>query len=103
VVNGSQQELELAIYTSDDAVVQSLLSNLTGLDTQRPRRARVIDPITLITVASAAVTLVTGLLDLRDRLRAEPSAPEVVVRNERGDSVSLTEASEEDIGRLVQP
>lgn len=96
-----RQELELTIYNSDDNEVQALLQTLSGLEV-RARRPRVVDPVTVITVAGAAVSLVNKLLELRDRLRTEAKPLKAQVRNEQGDAVALADAKAEDLERLLQ-
>ena len=97
----SAHELELAIYTSDVTVAESVIQQINDVEVRRPRVARTIDPVTVITVVSSSVALVQGLLDLRDRMREHKAAPRVVVRNERGESVSLAEAGKDDLEHLV--
>ncbi len=91
-----EHEIELAIYTSDITVAESIIQQINDVEIRRPRVARTIDPMTVISMVSTSVALVEGLLDLRDRIREHKSAPKIVVRNERGESVSLADAGKED-------
>ncbi|MEU7606176.1 hypothetical protein AB0B44_35625, partial [Streptomyces sp. NPDC041003] len=76
----------MEIHTSDDAVVDSVVESLTELRARRLDRARNIDPMSVVVIAGAVLTLVNGLLDLQGHLRrrgsggeaAERTAPEVV-------------------------
>ncbi|MEU7730846.1 hypothetical protein AB0B78_37445 [Streptomyces sp. NPDC040724] len=102
----------MEIHTSDDAVVDSVVESLTELRARRLDRARNIDPMSVVVIAGAVLTLVNGLLDLQGHLRrrgsggeaAERTAPEVVivVRNENGDAVRLADADRADLQRIVE-
>jgi hypothetical protein len=98
----SEQELEITIYTPDVTLAESILQPIKDVEIRRPRVARTIDPITIVTVVSSSIALVNGLLDLRDRLRKRSGAPRVVVRNARGDSVPLVDADKSDLEHLVE-
>jgi hypothetical protein len=92
--------LELSIDSVDDATIESVIAALGNVEVARNRPARLPDPLTVLTIAGTAVALVNELLTLRDRLIAGRSAPDVVVRNRRGDAVILSEATLDDLTAL---
>ncbi|MFJ4780074.1 hypothetical protein [Streptomyces sp. NPDC088762] len=107
------KEVELVIYTPDDAVVDSVVEGLTDLSVSRLGRARAVDPMSVVVIAGAVLTLVNGLLDLQGHLRRLRSADEageraaasevvIVVRNENGDRLPLAGADRAALRQIVE-
>jgi len=98
---GEQSELEVVIESADDEIVGDVERALAPADVSRWEPARVVDPLTVLAVAGGIVQLVEGLLSLRDRLRARPSAPMVRLRNAEGHELALDTATPEDLRALL--
>ena len=66
------------------------------------RKGRVLDPVTVLAILGGGVHLINELLTLKQKLRQQKSPPEVTIQNLRGDSVKLTDTSEEQLRNLVE-
>ncbi len=103
------REVELVIHSADDAEVDAIVDRLKALGARRLGRTRVVDPMSVVVIAGAVLTMVNSLLELRDHLtrrQARDRSPEagatdivIVVRNENGTEVHLQHA---DGGMLQQ-
>jgi hypothetical protein len=94
-------ELEIVIESTDASSVEEVEHALTGMSVVRWEPQRMIDPMTILAVAGSLTALVNGLLSLRDRLRARPDAPRVVVRDADGNEVVLVAATPEQLRALI--
>jgi hypothetical protein len=77
------------------------MDQLGDLNVHRPRTARTVDPVQILTLAGSVVALINGLLELKERLSRLPSWPKVVVRTEQGEQLTLADANQDAISRIV--
>ncbi|SEC17213.1 hypothetical protein SAMN05216489_00068 [Streptomyces sp. 3213] len=104
-------ELELVIYTYDATGVDMVVDRLKDLNTERLDRGRVVDPMSIVVVTGAVVTLVNSLLELKEHLahgRSQSDSPAsppteivIIVRNENGDAVRLDEADRQHLQQIA--
>jgi predicted component of type VI protein secretion system len=92
--------LEVAVKTTDTIVVDEIQSALSEVSPQRWPQDR--DPFTILAIAANAGTIISALLDLKDRLskRSEP-APQIVIRNVERFELTLPDATEETLHQLI--
>jgi len=96
--------LQLQLESRDEAEVaeiEAVLSSAGQLAVERWRQARVVDPITIMSVSGGIVALVNGLLSLRDRWVTRKKPPSIIVENETGDQIDLTQMTREELERLI--
>lgn len=97
-----QQALELIIDSQDENVIRDIEGSLASVQPVRGRKARPIDPITILAIAAGTVKLVNELLALKKSLDERKIAAKIKVRNLDGDTVDLEHASQESLAKLAQ-
>jgi hypothetical protein len=97
-----QMALELIIDSRDENTIRQIEGSLASVKPVRGRKARPIDPITILGIAAASVKLVNELLALKKNLQDRKDAAKVTVRNLTGETVGLDSATEEDLKKLLQ-
>lgn len=97
-----RKQLELIIDSNDDTVTKEIEESLGSIEVVRGRKARVLDPVTILAIAAGVVQLVNELLALQEKLKQRRQLPSVTVRNLRGDSVTLVDATREQLQALVE-
>jgi hypothetical protein len=92
--------LELAIGTTDAQTVQDIEAALSAVSPQRWPQDR--DPLAILAIAANAGTIISALLDLKDRLskRSEPP-PSIVIKNVNRLELTLPNATEETLRALI--
>ena len=93
--------LELAIDTKDEETLRVIEATLSDVAPERWPDNR--DIVTIIAIASSAITLVNALLDLKKRLKKElKSPPSVIIRNADRVELSLPDVTEETLRVLIK-
>ena len=97
------KEVELKIHTKNENTLRELENALPG-DVQAIRgdSSRSLTVATVLVTATAAVKLVTALLELRRKWRQSADAPVIEVQNTSGDAINLLDASDEMIREFVE-
>jgi hypothetical protein len=99
-VTAPQIQLDIRISTSDPAVLAPLETAIQDLTPRRLEEHR--DVATVLTVASTAVSVSTGLITLWKELKSFRHAPPVTVEAASGAELDLhTAASEAEIHQFV--
>lgn len=86
----------LVNVVATDRVICERMKHMSG------RKGRVLDPVTVLAILGGGVHLINELLTLKQKLRQQKSPPKVTIQNLRGDSVKLTDTSEEQLRNLVE-
>ncbi len=93
-------ELELAIRTDDPALLDEIQAWLGEANPERWPQDR--DPFTILAIAANAGTIISALLDLKDRLgKREQPAPQIVIRNVERLELTLPDATEQTLRQLI--
>jgi len=87
--------LEIELNT----IEQAIESDLRAVNPKRCKETR--DLMTVLTVVSTVATLIETLLEIREKLTKQRTAPEITMRNANRDELRLREASEEQIRAFV--
>lgn len=96
------KQIELKIHTVDELVVSELESSLPlDISFQRNEPSRSLTVTTILVTATAAVRLVTALIELRDKWKQANNLPSIEIRGPEGKALNLLEASEEMIKEFV--
>jgi hypothetical protein len=98
--NGSVR-IEITLASRDETLIEDAITALGPVEVSRGRTARVLDPITVLTVVGTATSLVNGLLALRDRLAKDKSDPSVKIGNAKGRRQELSEMDRKDLEDLM--
>jgi hypothetical protein len=96
--------LQLQVSSRDETdigAVEATLADLDDVTVERWRQPRMVDPITILTVAGGTVGLVNGLMDLKDRWAARKKSPRLTLENESGDQLELQDATREQVESFV--
>jgi hypothetical protein len=93
-------ELELVIKGDPDIATTALQSSDVTMTMPKPTRF-IAEAGAIIGVAAGLVKLVNALIDLAERLRKEPQAPNVTARNVAGEQLLLNSADNEAIKSFV--
>ena len=94
--------LELVIDSQDENLIREIESSLGSVQPVRGRKARPIDPITVLAIAAGTVKLINELLALKKSLDERKITAKIKVRNIDGDTVDLDHASQDSLAKLVQ-
>jgi hypothetical protein len=96
-------EIEVRIASLDNADVIMAEDSLasSGLSVVRWPQARVIDPETVLVVTGTTVSLIEGLLELRDRWKDRKPAPLVTVRGPDSEELDLLKANKKDLESMT--
>jgi len=97
--------LELKIESRDEeelSAIEEALSGEGGVQFERVEPARVVEPVTLIALAGAALGVVDGVLALADRLKSQKNPPIIVIRNAAGDELSVERATRDQLEHMVE-
>ncbi|MFJ1811308.1 MULTISPECIES: hypothetical protein [unclassified Streptomyces] len=92
--------LELVVPHGTD-IDEDLKAVSDGLDVTEAKRSRA-DPVTVFGICAGVVGLVDALFSLADRLRRRQTRPQVVVRNEDGDTLVLAEVSRAELEQFLR-
>lgn len=95
-----QVMLEVAVKTTDTITLDEIQAALSEVNPQRWPQDR--DPFTILAIAANAGTIISALLDLKDRLskHSEP-APQIIIRNVERLELTLPDATEETLRQLI--
>ena len=93
-------QLELRIASRDEATVSEIEAALRSVDAKRWPTSR-MDPVTILTLAAAAVKLVSALLELKAKLVAQKNPSDVTMENAAGATLNLLSATEPAIREFV--
>jgi hypothetical protein len=85
--------LELQIDSRDEDAVNQIESALQSVEVKRWPAAR-MDPVTVLAIAAGTVKLISALLELKAKLKAQSNPPEVKVLNASGAALNLVAATE---------
>jgi hypothetical protein len=97
--------LQLQLQSIDEidiSAIEIILHRSGDLSVERWRRPRVVDPLTILTVSGGAVSLVNGLLDLRDRWLARGESKRLTVENESGKKIELADVTHEELEKFIE-
>jgi hypothetical protein len=96
------KEIELVLHTKDEQVVNAVQSALPdGVTKERVPSTRALDVVSILVTATAAVKLVSALMELRKKWKESKETVEIEVTNEKGGVLNLLEASEEMVQQFV--
>ncbi|MET4202923.1 hypothetical protein [Bradyrhizobium sp. LA6.12] len=96
------KEIELVLHTQDERIVQSAQSALPEtVTTERVPTVRMLDIVSILVTATAAVKLLSALIELKNKWKARNETTKIEVKNEVGDVLDLLDASEEAIKQFV--
>lgn len=80
-----RHQLELVMSIAQETIVRDIESILTDLQVVLARRARTIDPMAVLAVSATMAKLINELLTLKKELSKRACAPNVTVKNLRGE------------------
>jgi len=96
------KEIELVLHTNDEQVVSAVQSALPDSVTkERLPTTRALDVVSILVTATAAVKLVSALMELRKKWKEWKGTAKIEVKNEKGGALNLLEASEEMVQQFV--
>ena len=92
--------LELAVKTTDTVALDEIQAALSEVNPQRWPQDR--DPFTILAIAANAGTIISALLELKDRLSKQSKpAPQIVIRNVERLELTLPDATQETLRQLI--
>jgi hypothetical protein len=95
-------ELELVVGTREESEISVVEEGLDGIDVERWKDARFVDPVTIFGIAASVAKLISALMELKERLAAHPNAPSVEMKTADGRSIKLTDATPEMLKVLLE-
>jgi hypothetical protein len=96
------QTINLELIIDGDESVATEVLEARDVDVTRPKPTRfIVEAGAVIGLAAGLVKLVGALVDLANKLRKNPQAPEVVARNVDGNRLLLNQATDEEIAAFV--
>jgi len=96
------QTINLELLIEGDQSVATEVMEACNIEVMRPKPTRfLVEAGAVIGVAAGVVQLVTALVDLANKLRKHPQAPEVVARNIDGNRLVLNQAKDDEISAFV--
>lgn len=95
-------EIELVLHSQDEQIAQAVQSALPDTVTkERVPTTRMLEITSILLTATAAVKLLTALIDLRNKWKARNETTKIEVKNEAGDVLELLDASDEAIEQFL--
>ncbi|MFD9122301.1 MULTISPECIES: hypothetical protein [Streptomyces] len=99
-------EIDIRIESRVEAeveVAEGALRARDGVTISRGRPSRAMDPVTVLSVAGSAASILQALCALRDLWLSRGEGSVVAAENEAGQRVLIVQATQEELERLLRP
>jgi hypothetical protein len=93
--------VELIIDSTDETFIHEIENHFGESAVTRGRKSRAFDVGIALAVAAGVIKLINELLTLRDKWAKRENAPDITVRTVNGDSISLKDATREQLQKAL--